>query len=351
MTTARPHKQHFLVLDGMRGVAALIIAAMHARELMLPGRITGQSYLAVDFFFCLSGFVVAYAYDGRLSSDMRFATFLKMRFIRLYPMIIGGVMLGGLVLLAGRKYGLLEPAAVTLTSLLLLPGGLVFNRQAYPSNNPVWSLFFEIAANITYALSPRIHIKSFAVLLAVLAAAYAITSLWFNGMQLVGFDTWASFTAGLARVAFPFAAGVFIFRVRWYRHGGVPTWVPLLVLPALLLVPIGSPAITDALITILCMPSLVVLGACTAPPATLFPTLAALGELSYPLYLLHQPILRVVKNVPQIMDLRAVNPLLPPLVGILLAMIASVLAMRLYDRPVRKLLATRWLSGTSKAQR
>ena len=325
----------------MRGIAALIVAAMHARELMLGGRMVDQSYLAVDFFFCLSGFVVAYAYDSRLSATMRFATFVKLRLIRLYPMIVIGALLGGLVLIAGRKDGVIEPVIVTIGTLLLIPAGFFFGKQAYPSDNPIWSLFFEVVANFVYALSPRLPTRLFAGALMLAALGYAAVCVSFDGMQLVGFDTWASFAAGLVRVAFPFAAGVLIFRLGLHQGGGIPAWLPLIALPALLLVPLGSPAITDAVIALVCLPALVVLGARTAPATFVLPWLKALGELSYPLYLLHQPILRVVKNAPHINALRSLHPLLPPALGLVIAVVASAVVIRLYDRPVRKLLTAR----------
>lgn len=337
MPEAPAHKQHFLTLDGMRGIAALIVAGMHARELMLGGAVD-QPYLAVDFFFCLSGFVVAYAYDGRLSATMRFTTFVKVRLIRLYPMIVIGALLGGLVLIAGRKNGVIEPVIVTFGTLVLIPAGFFFGKQAYPSDNPIWSLFFEVVANFVYALLPRLSMRLFACLLFLSALGYAAICVMFDGMQLVGFDAWPSFGAGLVRVTFPFAAGVFIFRLGLHQRGGIPVWLPVIALPALLLFPLGSPVIADAVIAVLCLPALVVLGARTEPAAVLLPWFRALGELSYPLYLLHQPILRVVRNAPHIEALQSIHPLLPPALGLVIAVGASTVVIHLYDRPVRKLL-------------
>lgn len=342
------HKQHFLTLDGMRGIAALIVAGLHARELMIGGPTLDHSYLAVDFFFCLSGFVIAYAYDGRLSTTMRFSTFVKARMIRLYPMIFIGALLGGMVLIAGRKDGIVVPAIVTIGTMLLVPAGFFFGKQAYPSDNPIWSLFFEVVANIVYALSPRLSIRLYVGCLVLSGLGYVAICYMFNGMQFVGFDSWLSFAAGLVRVAFPFAAGVVIFRLGLHRRSGVPTWLPLLALPGLLLFPIGSQAITDAVIAMVCLPALVVLGARTEPAVVILPWLKASGELSYPLYLLHQPILRIVKNAPHIDVLRSIHPLLPPILGLSIAVVASAAALRLYDRPIRKLLTSRLIRAAER---
>jgi peptidoglycan/LPS O-acetylase OafA/YrhL len=129
-----------------------------------------------------------------------------------------------LVLIAGRKNGVIEPVIVTFGTLLLIPVGFFFGKQAYPSDNPIWSLFFEVVANFVYALSPRLPMRLFAGLLLLAALGDAAICVIFDGMQLVGFDTWPSFAAGLVRVTFPFAAGVFIFRsacisVAAYRYG------------------------------------------------------------------------------------------------------------------------------------
>jgi peptidoglycan/LPS O-acetylase OafA/YrhL len=341
LTIVQGHKQHFLVLDGMRGIAALIVAGLHARELMIGGRLLDHSYLAVDFFFCLSGFVIAYAYEDRLGSGMRFATFAKLRLIRLYPMIFIGALLGGLVLIAGHKDGILVPTIITIGTMLLIPAGFFFEKQAYPSDNPIWSLFFEVFANIAYALSPHLPGRMFGSFLLLSGLGYVAICYAFDGMQLVGFDNWWSFAAGFVRVAFPFAAGIAIFRFGLHRRDRVPTWLPLVALPALLLFPIASQATADAIIVLVYLPALVAFGARTAPNAALTPWLKASGNLSYPLYLLHQPILRVVKNAPHIEVLQKIHPLLPPLLGIILAIAASAVALRLYDGPIRKLLTAR----------
>jgi len=63
-------RQHFEILDGLRGVAAIAVVIFHFMEITIPdpkNNFIAHAYLAVDFFFCLSGFVIAYAYDDRLS--------------------------------------------------------------------------------------------------------------------------------------------------------------------------------------------------------------------------------------------------------------------------------------------
>jgi len=90
-------KSHYKILDGLRGVAALMVVIFHTCEVYAHGNRfeskLNHSYLAVDFFFLLSGFVVAYAYDDRWGKMSQW-DFYKRRLIRLQPMIILGTVIG-----------------------------------------------------------------------------------------------------------------------------------------------------------------------------------------------------------------------------------------------------------------
>ncbi|KJC50888.1 hypothetical protein UB31_11670 [Bradyrhizobium sp. LTSP849] len=82
-------KEHFLTLDGLRGLAAFGVLLFHRRWLVPGGHFLDHAYLAVDFFFGLSGFVIAYAYGARLRDrSISFLGFLAVRVIRLYPLLI-----------------------------------------------------------------------------------------------------------------------------------------------------------------------------------------------------------------------------------------------------------------------
>lgn len=70
ITTILQTKKHFKILDGLRGVAALAVVIFHFMEWVYPNpskNFIGHGFLAVDFFFCLSGFVIGYAYDDRIA--------------------------------------------------------------------------------------------------------------------------------------------------------------------------------------------------------------------------------------------------------------------------------------------
>lgn len=85
-------KPRYEILDGLRGVAAMIVVAFHLFETYSKGpafQILNHGYLAVDFFFVLSGFVIGYAYDDRWNK-MSLKDFFKRRLVRLHPMVVHG---------------------------------------------------------------------------------------------------------------------------------------------------------------------------------------------------------------------------------------------------------------------
>src|SRR5437763_7921827 len=95
-STFKDSKRHYKTLDGLRGVAAVTVVIFHIFETFSGGdhtrQIINHGYLAVDFFFVLSGFVIGYAYDDRWGK-MSLGGFFKRRLIRLHPMIIIGMLI------------------------------------------------------------------------------------------------------------------------------------------------------------------------------------------------------------------------------------------------------------------
>ena len=94
-------KAHYDLLDGLRCVAALMVIWYHIFEgyAFAGGSIIetfNHGYLAVDFFFILSGFVIGYAYDDRWGRNLTMKNFFKRRLIRLHPMVIIGAVLGAI---------------------------------------------------------------------------------------------------------------------------------------------------------------------------------------------------------------------------------------------------------------
>ena len=99
-TKTKDSKPHYALLDGLRGVAALLVVWYHIFEgFQFAGNkpvidFINHGYLAVDFFFILSGFVVGYAYDNRWGKTLTLGGFFRRRLIRLQPMVIMGAVFG-----------------------------------------------------------------------------------------------------------------------------------------------------------------------------------------------------------------------------------------------------------------
>ena len=91
-------KPHYMILDGLRGVAALTVVIFHILETHSTSHLDlmmNHGYLAVDFFFLLSGFVIGYAYDDRWDR-LTIGSFLRRRFERLQPLVVLGMTLGAI---------------------------------------------------------------------------------------------------------------------------------------------------------------------------------------------------------------------------------------------------------------
>ncbi|HEX8021932.1 acyltransferase, partial [Mucilaginibacter sp.] len=173
-------KQHFEILDGLRGVAAIAVVTFHFMEIVYSDYskdFIGHGFLAVDFFFCLSGFVIGYAYDDRIGK-MGIKEFFKSRFIRLHPLVIIGSVLG----LLGFLFDPLatQPIARSAGSILLLflssifmipnPGMTERYFNLFGFNAPAWSLFWEYVANIVYALVLYRLARRYLIMLVVISA-------------------------------------------------------------------------------------------------------------------------------------------------------------------------------------
>src|SRR5690349_7916766 len=146
------NKPHFEILDGLRGVAAIAVVIFHFMEIAVPDpkkNFIAHAYLAVDFFFCLSGFVIAYAYDDKIAAT-GIGSFLRRRLIRLHPLVVIGSVLGLLTWIFDPFSNLHQSYAAKnwllfITSCLMVPFPLVKERylNLFHLNPPTWSLFWE----------------------------------------------------------------------------------------------------------------------------------------------------------------------------------------------------------------
>ena len=289
--------QRFLVLDGMRGIAAFAVLWWHAGFGFGQRFYPGHGYLAVDFFFALSGFVLAHAYAARIEAGLGFGEFARLRLMRLYPMIFAGGLLGALAFDPGWSGSAAQLAWIDAATFLLLPLGFVVHQVSFPVNIPVWSLFFELCANaVFWAAARRPGLDAMRALSFVAASAVLLGCIAYlaGGLRNVGVSSLIAFLAGFPRVAVSFTLGVFIFRHHLHeRLPPVPDFVVALALATLLAMPVGG-WWYDMLCVLVAFPLLLGLGAQARETRKLHLLWYWCGALSYPVYAIHEPVLRAV---------------------------------------------------------
>jgi peptidoglycan/LPS O-acetylase OafA/YrhL len=333
--------KHLQALDGLRGIAALCVLFLHAAELINLTYKPPSAGLAVDFFFLLSGYVLAFAYDSKLDETSRSRDqFAIRRIVRLYPMLFLGSGLGVVVAMLGHTA--VSPLLI-IGSFLLLPVGFISgisNAQAYPYNNPVWSLFFELTVNFVYGSRfGRSGVSVLFIVVAVSAIGLAVTSsvLEPGSFQLIGFESFGLFLAGAFRVCCSFWLGVALFRLGLSgKMRPLPLWLASVLLLAALLAPISG-SLYSFVAILLIFPVLVVGTATTRVSLFKGKICRVAGELSYPLYLLHQPLFRIVKNIPDVLHI-AIAPAVLFVAGTLASVAIAFAALHLIDLPVRNYL-------------
>ncbi|MBO5043431.1 MAG: acyltransferase [Alistipes sp.] len=373
-------KPHYELLDGLRGVAAILVLIYHIFEGFAfaestngegSGLITtlNHGHIAVDFFFILSGFVISYAYDDRWGK-MSLGGFFKRRLIRLHPMLIMGAVVGMILfLLTGCQQwsGEVTPISWVMIALLLTifmvpaPPGLPYevrgNGEMFPLNGPMWSLFFEYIGNILYALVIR---RLSTKLLAVLTAILGVLHAWIFVGDLSGYDSvgigWTidtiNFWGGLVRMLFPFTMGMLLARTFRPREVKGAFWICSAMLITVFAVPYiaKSGAISlNSLYEVVCIavifPFIVWLGACGKGGDNYTDRINNfLGELSYPLYIVHYPIMYIFYK--WLIENRCYT--LGDTLGLSALVVLSSVALayaclKLYDEPVRKWLARKYI--------
>lgn len=354
---ATPPDQHrFHFLDALRGIAALLVVPRHAPKNFHAALFFFPSFLAVDFFFCLSGFVVAFSYEQRLRADFRFPAFALTRALRLYPLAILGTLVGIAVALARPASSNLvgnSPRSVALAVVfglfvLPLPGGLLF-----PLNTPMWTLALELLANFAYGLLMRLRLAHTAVL-AVFAAAglfsLALARRRYGVLDL-GYSA-STVLVGLSRVTWSFTAGILLcrlYRARTpSRRHGARSLLAALGLTGLLVFLLANPfaftrtTAAQVLTVGLFFPAIVYLGTGLVMPGRWATACAFLGTISYPIYVLHQPLLASGGGL-HLAPGAASN--LAMLISLAVLTLLAWVAAEFYDIPVRRTL-TRHLRKT-----
>ena len=373
-------KPRYEILDGLRGVAAVLVVLFHLLETYSGGQahqIINHGYLAVDFFFVLSGFVIGYAYDDRWDKMTTWG-FFKRRLVRLQPMVIMGTVVGACFYLFGQGEGFPLIGNVPLWKVLLafvmgclmIPCGAGMDIRGWGEmnsfNGPNWSLTWEYVANILYALVFRRLPK---IGLAILAAAAAFCTLdlcldWnvfglltegHAGHRYTVIGGWSLTSEqvyiGLTRLFYPFLIGLLISRVGKFIDVKNGFWWCSLILAVLFSIPcVGGEnnilnGVYNATCILVLMPLVVMMGAGSQIKGEKSAKVCNfLGEISYPLYITHYPLMYMQMNWAwSHPDTPAYTHVMVCIGCFLLSIGIAYACLKLYDIPVRKWLTEKWL--------
>lgn len=318
-------KERFETLDGMRGIAAIFIMLFHY-NIQNGYRFFFNAFTAVDFFFILSGFVILHSYGTKLDSGMANTDYLSRRIARLLPLSMFGVILGVPAFLLMQEASLTDFSShqiwtAALSNMFFIPAynsnwfmldGARIAGQLFPTDGPLWSIFFEFFASIAFILFNRLGNKMLAISCFLFLLDVVIFSLWNGhvvGNRLFDFDAgWGTknFVGGFSRVCFGFTCGMVIYRLIQAKTSlSTQTksrgWNALLVYFCLLLM-LAFPFYIKGFYSILeisiLAPILVYQGAQVQISGKGVEKISsALGALSFPVYCLHYPVMLSVKSL------------------------------------------------------
>ena len=402
-------KPRYEILDGLRGVAAFLVVAFHLFETYSEGvthQIINHGYLAVDFFFVLSGFVVGYAYDDRWGR-MGMWPFFKRRLVRLHPLLVWGTFLGLLLFYFGSdmpdfaRIGdvpVTTAVAVALLCMTMVPLPQAWDIRGWGEMNPLngatWSLFWEYLANVAYALVIRHFSKGVLAGFVVCSAVFTVVlCMDIDVFGCLAERSYAAYTViggwslspdqlqiGITRLLYPFFCGLLLSRLfqegtrscaaggeggrglrrsacriqpSAFRVRGAFWWCSLAVVVMLAMPRVGGDVaenywmngLYEAVCILVVFPLVVVMGASSSTQGRTTAVNKFLGDISYPLYVTHYPLIYWQ------MSWAATHASLPAAVHVAVAVSLFFLAvgvayasLRLYDEPVRSWLRQKLLS-------
>lgn len=362
-------KPHYPILDGLRGVAAVTVVAFHIMEAHSTShldQVINHGYLAVDFFFLLSGFVIGYAYDDRWEK-MSLGSFIKRRLIRLHPMVIMGMIVGAIlfyfqdsvVLWPGiSEVPVWKVLLVMFIGFTLIPVPTSLDirgwQEMHPLNGPAWTLFFEYIANFLYAIGVRKFSNKllgfFVFLFAIFLIHLGLTS---PAGDLIG--GWsiepAQLHVGFARLLYPFFAGLLLSRIATLKFvKNAFLWCSVMIIFILAFPRVGGEkdlwmnGLYDALSVILVFPVIVYLGAAGEIKGAFAARLCKfLGDISFPIYITHYPIIYIYTGWVKDGSILIEDAILIALLTFISCIVLAYACLKLYDEPVRKWLSSKLL--------
>ncbi|EJZ18120.1 acyltransferase [Rhizobium sp. Pop5] len=281
--------RRFWMLDLLRGASAILVLIYHSSH-SFP-----IAYAAVDLFFMLSGFVLAERYGETLLQTGGRRDFISHRIARLYPVYLACTLLGAISVfpLIGRlqNWSASAFAVSSVTSLFMLPAPSDTVLGILPLNGPAWSLFFEVVANVVFLVTAaRLRVAVFIV--AASAPAFVV-AMWY--FRYPPGSVWSDILGGFPRVLASFYGGVLLSHL-WRRGFRIrlAAWAGVILVAALVALYSGF-VLTERkyylLLAFAAHPMIIWFGLGLARHAGLERLATWMGEISYPLYLVHIPML------------------------------------------------------------
>jgi peptidoglycan/LPS O-acetylase OafA/YrhL len=338
--------ERFVVLDGLRGAAAVAVVTVHASsptwKALLP-----EAALAVDFFFALSGFVLAHAYGERFRNGLSVFEFVRARCVRFWPMLLAAFILALAYTLIGAAmrgnfnaplYKYLASIILGLAFLPVPPGFSTDPRVAFPIVGPSYTMFLELSVNLLFALLAARLSRSLLAAIVVLFAGLLIWTATEYGTIIEGW-LWEGFIGAFPRVGYSFFAGALVYELwRPWRPPSMPAWCSFL----LLLLVFGMPASGAwyELISVFAFfPALILFSAGARATERFEWVCRKIGSLSYGFYIIHVPVTHFVEAIvphfgvtPEVLDVWLV------LLVVAISGVLTVLLTRFYESPFRRVL-------------
>lgn len=329
--------QHVASLDGLRGLAAFGVVIFHVGGLWSLGRPT-HLYLAVPFFFTLSGYVVARSYEQKLLTSMSFKRFALIRLIRLYPMLFASLVIAAALGFSFRDVGM---------GLLFIPS--LAAASLFPANGPQWSLFTELLGNAVHAVfAPVLTNAALIALIAIAFVACLFTSYTYSNF-VIGWGA-DNFLGGVSVFSLTYPIGILLYRLE--KLGKLPKiQVPLILLAIVYgvftIVPqswVGQfRAYPDLFVSCVIFPAILVLSLHATAQPWLNRCCKLGGDLSYPVYIIHHPILMAAGAFLAGTSWGHMERRIFAVVVVLGITGLGYVLLKFFDEPVRKALSARFL--------
>ena len=347
-------KPHFPILDGLRGTAAILVVIFHLLEAYFPvmaNHPMHHGYMAVDFFYLLSGFVVGYAYDDRWGK-MKLLDFIKIRLIRLHPLVILGVAIGAICFWldpytdGASHVSLFKLIWVMLIGFTLLPSPDIRGwGETHSLDGPCWSLFQEYIANLIYGIFGQKMSKITLWIIVIISGLVLIKVASWHGDVATGWG-YSTFWIAVVRMMFPFFAGLLLFRTGKLIHIPNAYIICSLILIVLFFMPTFKfNGLYEAGCIIILFPIIVAAGAGGKISGRWAKLCKFSGDISYPLYIIHYPFIYIYTMWIAVKK-PAPSHIFPIALELLIFFILlSWFALKFYDEPIRSFLTKRLIKN------